>query len=314
MANYVKVSTIGCTYSNVNLNSSMETAVVEMAESLRQKISRVLPDRPDLIVVPEECDLPANYPREQRLPFFKVRGDYILNMFCEIAKENKCYLTYPRFKEMEDGTWRNTIEFIDRSGKVIGAYHKNHLVIFEIEDGGLCGKSAAVLETDFGTVGFALCFDLNFDKLRLQYVKAKPDLILFGSMYHGGLMQNYWAYSCRSYLVSAISNSKPSQIISPVGHAIRTNTNYFDYFTETINLDYLVCHLDGHWEKLDRMKAKYGSKANFFDPGNLASVLITSDCDEFTAEDLKKEFEFEELDDFLERSLACQSDPNHIER
>lgn len=315
MAKYVKISTIGCAYSEVDRSSSMAENVGQMAESLKSKISRVLCDKPDMIVLPEMCDMPRNYTQAEQMAFFKLRGDTILNIFREIAKQNHCYLTYPRLKEMEDGTWRNTLELIDRSGNVAGAYNKNHPVVFEIEEEGvLCGKDAPVVETDFGRVAFAICFDLNFDRLRLKYVKEKPDLIVFASMFHGGLMQRYWAYSARAYLVSSISNSRPSQIISPVGHVVRTNTNYFDYFTETINLDYAVCHLDGHWEKLDRMKAKYGSKANFFDPGNLGSVLITSDSDEFTAQDLLKEFEFEPLDDFLERSLAFHSVPDHIEK
>ena len=75
----------------------------------------------------------------------------------------------------------------------------------KIEKGSLCGKDAPVFECDFGRVAFAICFDLNFDELRLKYVKAKPDLIIFSSMYHGGLMQAYWAYSCRAYFVGAIA-------------------------------------------------------------------------------------------------------------
>lgn len=314
MAKHVKISTIGCGYSEIDSQASNEEAVGQMASLLKGKISRVLPDRPDLIVLPEWCDMPANVDKDRRKQFFKARGDRILDEFSDIARANRCYLTYPRLKEMPDGTWRNTIELIDRSGNVIGAYNKNHPVVFEIEEENVrSGKEAVVLETDFGRVGFAICFDLNFDPLRLQYAAAKPDLIVFASMYHGGLMQQYWAYSCRAYLVSAISNSRPSQIVSPVGHAVRANTNYFDYFTETVNLDYAVCHLDGNWGRLDRMKEKYGEAARFFDPGNLGSVLITSESDAFTAADLIREFEFERLDDFLERSLVCQRHPDHME-
>lgn len=115
-------------------------------------------------------------------------------------------------------------------------------------------------------------------------------------------MQQYWAYSCRSYLVSAISDSRPSQIVSPVGHVIRGNTNYFDHFTERINLDYAVCHLDNHWDKLEQMKKKYGSQVQLFDPGHLGSVLITSESEVFTAKDLLTEFSIEPLDDYLARS------------
>jgi len=75
----------------------------------------------------------------------------------------------------------------------------------ETESGILYGREAPVFDCDFGRVAFAICFDLNFDELRLKYVKAKPDLIVFSSVYHGGLMQAYWAYSCRAHFIGAVA-------------------------------------------------------------------------------------------------------------
>jgi hypothetical protein len=31
----------------------------------------------------------------------------------------------------------------------------------------------------FGSIGCAVCFDLNLKKLRLEYVKSRPDIIIF---------------------------------------------------------------------------------------------------------------------------------------
>ncbi|HID23062.1 MAG TPA: carbon-nitrogen hydrolase family protein, partial [Planctomycetaceae bacterium] len=173
------------------------------------------------------------------------------------------------------------------------------------EAGVVPGKEAPVFETDFGRVGMAICFDLNFDELRVRYKQARPDLILFSSMYHGGLMQAYWAYSCRSHFVGAISGrGTASQIYNPLGELVASTTNYFDFVVARVNLDCALVHLDYNWSKLRAVKAKYGPKVKITDPGWLGSVLIASEHETIDVQSLIDEFQIERLDDYFARSLA----------
>ena len=202
----IKIATIGPRPLNVDINTEPQEVVNKMIAHWKSRFAQVLPDRPDLIVVPEACDRPSNFNLDKRLEYYRVRKDQIQNFFAKVAKENHCYIVYSAAREMEDGTWRNSSVLLDRMGKVAGIYNKNHVVIEETTKAGiLCGRDAPVIDCDFGRVAFAICFDLNFDELRLKYVKAKPDLLIFSSMYHGGLMQPYWAYSCRCHFVGAIN-------------------------------------------------------------------------------------------------------------
>jgi len=313
MARYVKISSIGPGSYPLDINIDYPKAVDIMIEHLASELRQVLSDKPDLIVLPEACDRPSNYPMKERLEYYKSRGNRVLEFLSSVARDNKCYIAYSAEREAEDGSWRNSTRIIDRSGEVIGTYNKNHLVISETtKDGILCGKDATTIECDFGRVTCAICFDLNFDELRLKYAKAKPDLILFSSMYHGGLMQSYWAYSCRSYFVGCIAGL-PNTIISPVGEVIVTGSNYFDYITETVNLDYCVAHLDENLDKFKAVKVKYGSKVKIVDPGYLGAVLILSETDEFTIADIIREFEIELLDEYILRSLEHRHAPGNIE-
>ena len=143
---------------------------------------------------------------------------------------------------------------------------------------------------------------MNFDELRLRYAKEKPDLIIFSSMYHGGVVQNMWAYTCRSHFVSSVYKGNPSEIRNPMGEVIASNTNYFDYTVARINLDCKLVHLDYNWSKLTAMKEKYATSVTVSDPGKLASVLITSENSKVTAGQMVKEFEIELLDDYLNRA------------
>ena len=137
--------------------------------------------------------------------------------------------------------------------------------------------------------------------------QEKPDLILFCSMYHGGLMQGYWAYSCRSHFVGAIAGrGTRSEIRNPLGEVVASNTNYFDFTVATVNLDCELVHLDYNWGRLRKMKAKYGPKVKISDPAYLGSVLISSEHDAVSVDDMIEEFKIELLDDYFTRALAYQ--------
>jgi Carbon-nitrogen hydrolase len=313
MARYVTISTIG--HRSIKFtNLPPEEAVNKMMEFWTKKLDQVLPDMPDLIVLPEACDRYNGMKTADKEKYYAVRGDKMLKFFSEKAKANNCYIAYSAAFQVADGTFRNCTQLIDRQGEVAGIYNKNHLVIDETTKAGiLCGKHADLIETDFGTVACAICFDLNFDELRLKYVDQQPDLILFSSMYHGGLMQEYWAYSCRAHFVGAIHNL-PSAIISPTGETLAETTNYFDYITETVNLDCKVVHLDENWDKITAAKEKYGRGFIMKDPGLLGAVLLSSELEDINIDEIIEEFEIEILDDYMARSMEHRHTPENMEQ
>ena len=310
MANNVRISIVAPRPPTGNPGTG-QSAVDRMITFWREKLAQVLPDAPDLIVVPEACDRFPEQSLAERLRYYRARGNRVRDMMGDLAADYRCYIAYSASREMPDGSWRNSTQVIDRYGEILGVYDKNHLVVTEIDAGCVCGRDAPIIACDFGRVACAICFDLNFDDLRCQYVASRPDLILFSSMYHGGLMQSYWAYSCRAHLVTAVAGLQ-SGILSPVGHVIASNSNYFDFVTATVNLDCKVVHLDFNWDKLSAMKEKYGVDVTVFDPGLLGAVLITSETDAMTSDDLIAEFGIELLDGYWERSLAAQRESRSI--
>ncbi len=311
MARYVTISTIGSEAPRFAPGEKLhgQQAVDRMIAHWRGRIAQVLPDRPDLIVVPEACDRFPDHSKAEQIAYYKTRGNQVRDAFAALARDHHCYIAYSAYCELPDGTWRNSTQLLDRTGGIAGVYNKNHVVIEETtEYNVLCGKDAPIFACDFGRVACAICFDLNFDELRLKYVQAKPDLIVFCSMYHGGLMQGYWAYSARAHFVSAISGDQ-SGILSPVGETLASNTNYFDFATARVNLDCRVCHLDYNWGKLSAMKEKYGPGVRMTDPGHLGAVLISAESEDLSIDALVKEFGIELLDDYMARALAHHHNP-----
>ena len=310
---HVRIATLGPRSPSVAGTAEPQAVVGQVIAHWRREFSQVLADRPDLIVVPEACDRVGGLSRERLLEYYRVRKDQVRDFFAKVAAENRCYIVYSAARQVEDATWRNSSVLIDRQGQVVGVYNKNHVVIEETTESGiLCGREAPVFECDFGRVAFAICFDLNFDELRLKYVKARPDLIVFSSMYHGGLMQAYWAYSCRAHFVGAI-HGLPCEIRNPQGEVLASSTNYFDYAVADVNLDCRLAHLDYNWSRLRELKNKYGPKVTISDPGFLGSVLITSEHEAVSVDDMIAEFHIELLDDYMARALAHRHAPGNVE-
>ena len=310
MSTCVRISTIGARAVRGRPAPDSE-AVARMIAHWEGRFAQVLPDEPDLIVVPECCDRYPEHPMADRLAYYRERGEQVGEYFASVAKDNGCYVAYPAVREMEDGSWRNSVQLFDRDGESMGHYNKNHIVVTETIEGGiLAGCDAPLFECDFGTVGCAICFDLNFSPIREAYIDSSPDLILFPSMYHGGLMQAYWAYSCRTHMVTSICGL-PSGVLSPTGETLAMSTNYVDYVTCNVNLDCQVAHLDFNQPAFRALKEKYGPGVMIKDPGYLGSVLVTSEDDEVSSEEMVREFEIELLDDYIERSLAHRDDPTH---
>lgn len=303
MSRPVTVSCLTALPLAIGPDASLDEVIDREVAHWAERLEAVLPDRPDIIVLPEVADRPdsTGFDPDRQHEYYRHRGMRIRDYFSSRAAESQCYIAYSSGLIDEDGK-RNATQLIDRSGAIVGEYAKNHLTIPENEEVDLdYGVVPGVFDLDFGRVGAAICFDLNFEELRAQYGQSKPELMIFSSEYHGSLMQNYWAYSLRAYLAACIRPPAPSGIISPLGETLAESTNYFHHVTQRINLDYTVAHLDGNWEKLAAARRKYGPEVGVHDPGRLGSVLITSESPDFSASDLVAEFDIELLDNFLNR-------------
>jgi hypothetical protein len=78
-------------------------------------------------------------------------------------------------------------------------------------------------------------------------------------------------------------------------------------------LDCAVAHIDFNREKFNRLKEKYGRDVTIFDPGELGCVLLTSESDTVSIQQMVAEFEIELLDDYFARSLAHHHNPANRE-
>lgn len=314
MARNVKISSIPGGQLRVPDTKDAEACLQLELNYWQSLLDDVTVDKPDLIVTPEACDRPLGIPLEDKLNYYRVRGDKMRDFFMAAAKKNNVNIAYSAVRSLPDGTYRNSTQFINRNGEIDGIYNKYILVIEEYTKSGvLYGSEIQAIKTDFGRVCGAICFDLNFEEPLKLTAAQKPDLVVFCSAYHGGIMQNHWAYACRSYFVSSIFGTETANIINPVGEVICESSNYKHHITATVNLDYKVAHLDYNYAKFKAMKEKYGDLVEMRVPYGLGCALLTCNDTTTTMGDIVDEFEIELWDDYYARAMAARYEPGRIE-
>lgn len=301
MAKNVKIVTFSFNPARLQNKPEKQSVVDYEIEWLNKHIQPVLIEKPDLIVMPEVCDLPMDIERETKVAYYEERGERVLNFLKGVAKENHCYIAHSAVRKAEDGYNRNSVQMIDREGNLIGCYDKNYLCPpgENLYSNCICGRDAAIFECDFGRVGAILCFDLNFEEMRKKYKALKPDLMLFSSAFGGGLMKNFFAFETRSYFVSSCAYDCPAEIINPLGETIRKTTNHYHYIVETINLDYAIVHLDHNWEKIRAAREKY-PLLKLADVGFIGVVMLSYEGEDTSAKEIVKEFEMRFADEYLD--------------
>jgi len=270
------------------------------------EIAKVLPDEPDLIVLPECCDTFFGHTADQLFEYLKSKGR-MLEHLKEAAKAHNTYIAYSAeryFPDDEKFPNRNSTVIIARDGSIAGIYDKNHVTInANTKNKSGYGSEAKVIETDFARIACCICFDLNFDELREKYIPRKPELVVFSSMYHGGLAQTHWAYTLDSYFASSVVGDQ-SRIIDPFGQEVATTTKDCNYATGRVNFDCVTVHLDENEKRIFAAKQKYGRAFKINDPSNHRTVILSCERDDMTIGDIVNEFEIETFESYIGRSRA----------
>ena len=126
MTRNITISTLGDLPPHENAGTD-QPAVDRMIAHWQNRIAQVLPDQPDLIVLPENFDRFGAFltDPEQFHAFCLTRGDQIRDALAEIAKKHNTWITYPTHAQDAGGAWHNVIQMIDRQGQTAGTYSKN---------------------------------------------------------------------------------------------------------------------------------------------------------------------------------------------
>jgi predicted amidohydrolase len=227
-----------------------------------------------------------------------IPGPTIERMAAEAAKNN-LHIIWPRYTREGDRV-HNSAVLIGADGKVLGAYHKIHPTIGEIEKGITPGTEARVFDTQLGRVGMAICFDLNFPDVREGLGAAGAEMVFFSSAYRGGLQLRIWAFELGAYVISAVLGEL-GQIVDLSGTVLAEAT-YEALIARRINLDRRLLHMDYNWDKMDAMLERYGADISFEYFTREAVYAVASEREGLAVDDVIAEFGLERRADYFRRA------------
>jgi len=297
LARYVRVASIS--FEGAGRATVPEETVKRNLDKMTELLKKAAMDKPDIICFPE-CSPTLGLVGEEHVKAAEKIPGTIFQRISRLAKKYKTYVVCPMMERRNEKIYNSAV-LIDRKGEYVGSYHKIHPTISEIESGVTPGSEPETFELDFGRVGFAICFDLNFEDVMKGLAKEEAELVFFPSMYPGGLQLKIWAFNCGVYMVSAFTG-EGSMIVDPLGRVLATSSYYSPVICKRINLDYGIFHIDYNHEKWDSIKRKYGSKVELDILKPEAVFMMTSEHRRITVKDIAHEFQLETRKEYFRRS------------
>ena len=193
----------------VNLEPAAELGQVVEQTSRALRVSGV-----DLVVLPESC-------RGGRPEDAEPASGPTVTALGELARRHGVYVLLGLYRAADDGGNVVSAILLDRRGEIAGVYDKRYPFWSELySDPALRpGSRPGVWETDFGVLGAAICFDINFAHVWADLADAGVDLVVWPSAYAGGTLLRSYAQIHHFHVLSC-TQTGDSRVYDPVGKAV----------------------------------------------------------------------------------------------
>src|ERR1035437_1988722 len=129
--------------------------------------------------------------------------------------------------EREGTAIYNTAVLIDRAGNVEGKYRKVYLPREEVEAGLTPGSDYPVFQTDFGTVGLMICYDVFFPDPAHALAREGAEIVLLAIWGGDHTLTKARAIENKIFLVAS-GYDYPTYIMDPDANRISSAPNNGD--------------------------------------------------------------------------------------
>lgn len=202
----------------------------------------------DIIVLPELC-------RGQNSTSEESLDGPTVTAMAALARKYSTYIAVPI--DRRDGDRRlNTVVLLDRSGRVVCTYDKLFPYWPEFKDlhpPAHPGDAAQVYQADFGRLGIATCFDVNFPEVWRRLSDRGAELVIWPSAYSAGTSLKAHAINHHYYIVS--STQTPDCLVYDItGEQLFYHRDQdFNVSRVTLDLDRGIYHENFNLAKRDKL-------------------------------------------------------------
>ncbi|MBN2260386.1 MAG: carbon-nitrogen hydrolase family protein [Clostridiales bacterium] len=172
----------------------------------------------EIIMLPEMFNTP--YQNDKFSSYAETETGETVEFIKSTAKELKILLIGGSIPEKSDGKIYNTCFIANESGKIIGKHRKIHLFDIDVKDGITFfesdtlspGESTTVIDTSFGKIGIAICYDIRFPELFRKMVLEGAKYFFIPAAFNTVTGPAHWEILTRT---RALDNQVFLAIVSP---------------------------------------------------------------------------------------------------
>ena len=207
----------------------------------------------DLVLLPEFCLGDE--------PILSLDGEEIQKI-AALAKKQKKYIVFPVYRKSETSQRINSAILFGRDGIIAGIYDKifPYWGELNIPDAASPGDDAPVFQTDFGKIGFAICFDANFPEVWKRMWQKGAELVLWPSAYSGGMSLQAHAINYNFYIITSTHRSDCFVFDITGQELFYGQSDDVGIYKNEIDLDRCIFHQDFNMELKDKLLEKHAGE------------------------------------------------------
>lgn len=240
------------------------------------------------------------------------RGDAVetlegptITRFAFLARKHGTYIVCPIYRKDGERKRLNSAVLLDRQGEIVGVYDKVYPYWneFNLDPPVEIGKKVPVYETDFGRLGMAMCFDVNFPEVWKQLADHGAELVVWPSAYSGGICLQAHAINHHFYIVTSTLVGDCSVYDITGKEILYEKSSGVNISRCTLDLDRGIYHQNYNIEKRDKLLREQGHcvEEELFMEREQWFVLKAKQPN-ISARGLARRYGLEELRDYLARS------------
>lgn len=149
-------------------------------DKVQQLIEKDVKHNTDLIVLPEVWTVGWS-PKNFRSSAEDLNDSETIKFLSGIAKKYNSWIIGGSFITKKEEHYYNTCPVLNRDGKLVITYSKNHLFSYYGSDEGKfveVGESPVIVDIEGIKTGLTICYDIRFPEIYRAYRKAGADLFV----------------------------------------------------------------------------------------------------------------------------------------
>jgi predicted amidohydrolase len=269
----------------------------ESLETIRNLIDIEAAKGVDLVILPETW-------RGQKDDTMETLDGPTVNAMAALARKHRTYIVCPI--DRKDGDRRlNSAVLIGRDGKVEFIYDKVYPYWSEFDHAKKVsvGTEAPVYQADFGRIGFAICFDVNFPEVWKSLADRKAEIVVWPSAYSAGTTLQAHALNHHYYIVTS-TLTRDTIVYDITGEEIlNQKSKGINIARMTLDLDRAIYHENFNIAKRDLLLKEHADEIEQerYLPRE-AWFVLRARRPGVNTRDLAHKYGLEELRDYIDRS------------